>query len=156
LLYCLQGDQQEIVLVFQVSHQEREAFNREVDNVIGLIGFAQQRNDLVHDDSNVLAEKRFEDFEEKCEADQRPFCLLWIVGLQQSDESLEKLLEEGVEVLAEVFRKRHGESAEEIFSIKLEFSLILAYSNSGCSDRALALSNLSKSAEITLSLWWSN
>jgi hypothetical protein len=88
--------------------------------VIGLIGFAQQWNDLMNNDSDVLAEKWFEDFEEEREADQRPFRLLWIMGLQQSDESLEKLLEEGVEVLAEIFRKRHSESAEEIFSIKLK------------------------------------
>jgi hypothetical protein len=100
LLYNLQNDEKKTVFVSEISDKKREALDGEVDDVIRLVLFAEQRNNLVDDDGNVFAEKGFEDFEKKSEAHESPFCLFGILCLQKFDEALEELLEMSVEFFA--------------------------------------------------------
>jgi hypothetical protein len=76
LLHNLHDDEKKTVFVLEISHQESEALDGEIDDVFGLVFLAKQRDDFVDDDGNVFAEKGFEDFEEKSEAHESPFCLL--------------------------------------------------------------------------------
>lgn len=110
LLHNLQDVQQEAVLVPYVSHEEREALDGKVDDVLRLVLLTQQRNDLVDDDGDVLAQKRFKDFEQKREADQRPLGLIGVLRLEEFYEPLKKLLEVDVEVTTQVLRQCHCKS----------------------------------------------
>lgn len=108
----------------------------------------------MNDDGDVLAEERFEDFEEKSEAHQGPFSLFGVLSLEEFDESLEELLEISVELFTQVFCKCNCESvcSRKFINNYSPILISFTYSNSGCSDNVVALSNRPKSVVKTFSL----
>lgn len=55
----LKHREQEAVLVLQISDEKGKALDGEINDVIRLVLLAEQGNDLVNDDRDVLAEERF-------------------------------------------------------------------------------------------------
>lgn len=102
MLDVLQDRNQKRILVPQVLYQKGEAFNCKVDDMIGLIVLTQKWHNVLHNDCNVLAQERLENFEEMSETHQCPLGLIGILSFQQFHKSLEELFKLFIEVFSQV------------------------------------------------------